>query len=408
MLRAPVTMRLRLALLALIALGLLGAPGASAVICPTPYIPGNPNAPLGPPNGGMYCVFSGGTYYRDMTRSMNPTLYFRLGDAAGAPTMGGDNGLPNGEYKNKNDSDPIGIADDGDAARVFFGSTGYGFLNGIEAPNYHGTSPYGDYTMEIWFKLGSGVTGGGIMEFGGAGAVYVSNKVVYFQNGSDRTAGITIPNANLGNWHFVVARKCGNQLTLQLQQSTQDPFVWWQPSTASGTSSYRPEGQPTFYVGYNNQTGASWFNGSLDEGAYFRYCVSDDDLFLQYEDDPVPDPKTMVVGGPVGGSPPAGTAAAKTPANKPTKPGPLTKAQRIAHLKLQIKSLSYDYRLLRIEYTSLRIHGASQQRLKQARAAIAKVSHQLALAKKALKKLQAKPRPKHKAKPKPKRPLARH
>src|SRR5437764_1676 len=81
--------------------------------------------------------------------------------------------------------------------------TGYGYVNGIDAPNWHGSSPYGNYTMEGWFKLGTGITNAGILEFGRAGSVYVSAKTVYLRNGDDVTGGITIPDPNLGNWHFV-------------------------------------------------------------------------------------------------------------------------------------------------------------------------------------------------------------
>jgi hypothetical protein len=397
---APVPKRVGLAFLAAGALAGIGAPGASATICPgsPAYVPGDPNQPVGV---GMYCVFSGNAFYRDVTRTAGPNLYFRLGDGAGTSVMTGDNGLTSGEYKNAQASNPIGIADDGDAARHFYGSSGYGYVNGIDAPNFHGSSPYGNYTMEAWFRLDSGVTDGAILEFGRAGQVFVSSKTVYFKNGDDSTGGITIPDANLNNWHFVVATKCGNRLTLQLQMSTQDPFVWWQPDrfggVATGTSTYRPEGQPTFYVGYSNLNNAPWFEGSLDEAAYFRYCVGYTVLFNQYEDDPVPDPSTMVAGGPVGGTTPATGTAASHP--KPTKPGPLTKAQRIKALKLQIKSLGFNVRRLKIAYTQLAIHGASKTKLKHAKAAIAKVEAQLAKAKKALKTLQAKPKPK----PKPKK-----
>ncbi len=41
-----------------------------------------------------------------------------------------------GEYKNDQDSGPVGISGDGDRARDFFGAGGYGYVNGIAAPPF--------------------------------------------------------------------------------------------------------------------------------------------------------------------------------------------------------------------------------------------------------------------------------
>src|SRR3954454_6807015 len=143
----PVPKRFAIALLAVAALVLsLPATPASAMVCPSGvsgvyYV--------------VYCVASGGHYFQQFTESWLPTLYYRMNDAAGSAVLASDPGayypLPNpidGEYKNGQDSGPIGIADDGDRARTFFGSSGYAYINGVDAPNFHGSQPYGNYTME--------------------------------------------------------------------------------------------------------------------------------------------------------------------------------------------------------------------------------------------------------------------
>ena len=77
-------------------------------------------------------------------REDGPLAYYRLGD--GDQTMRDSSGNGHdGEYKNDTDSGPTGISADGDHARDFFGAGGYGYANGITAPQFSST-------MAAWVK----------------------------------------------------------------------------------------------------------------------------------------------------------------------------------------------------------------------------------------------------------------
>src|SRR3954447_23238512 len=316
---APVPKRIFTALLAAAALAVaMPAAPASAMVCPSGvsgvyYV--------------VYCVASGGHYFQQFTESWLPTLYYRMNDAAGSSIMASDPGtyypLTNpidGEYKNGQDSGPIGVADDGDRARQFFGSTGYAYINGVSAPNWHGSQPYGNYTMEAWIYR-SDHGDGTIMEFGRAGSVYISGDSVYFQNGDDvTTSGIPV---NINQWYMVIAEKSANHLYLFVQASPSTPTAC-NPTQVSGSSLYRPEGAPTFYVGYGNQSGVGWFNGAIDEVVYFTRALTQFEYCAQYYADPVPDGSTMPAPPPPVPSPAGNTGggdqASPPPAVTPHKP----------------------------------------------------------------------------------------
>ena len=59
-------------------------------------------------------------------------------------------------------------------------------------------------------------------------------------------------------WYMIAATKTGTTLRLWVQQSPTSLTPFNFTPTGTGTSLYRPEGQPTFYVGYS-EFGPGWF-----------------------------------------------------------------------------------------------------------------------------------------------------
>lgn len=138
-------------------------PGDSDIASCTATVDGNPilsGDPL-PDSPGVHTFVvtaideGGNTYvhthtytvktFKDLFNTDGPVAYYRLGDGPG-PVMADSSGNGrNGEYKNAQDSGPLGISGDGDHARNFFGTSGYGFVNGIAAPRFQST-------LEAWVK----------------------------------------------------------------------------------------------------------------------------------------------------------------------------------------------------------------------------------------------------------------
>jgi hypothetical protein len=363
-----------------LALGLAAAP-ASASICP-PGWAGDPN----------YCVTPapGAHFFRDFTRTLNPSAYFRMDDGVGADTMAGDNGLPDGEYKNGQDSGPIGIADDADTARTFFGEDGYGYVNNLDAPNYHGSFPYGNYTMEAWVYLPSQAAGT-ILEFGRAGSLYIDDNFhVIFRNGDDETTPSTTtlqPNT----WYMVAAVMRQPHMTLYVQASPVSP-VQFAPGgpDATGTSNYRPEGSPTFYVGFGHNGFAPWFNGSIDEVVYVPHALTYSDLATQFYDDPVPDASTMTAPAPA--ATPSDTSFSDSSSAAPTKTPPKV-VTPLAAAKAKVKSLTASLARMNGQLKQLIKHHASKTKIATAKRAVKAVQKQLAAAKARVKALTPKKHP---------------
>lgn len=344
---------------------------ASATICPGGISPTSTNDPL-----LDYCVTSaqGSNIYRTFTLGYSPAMYFRMDDAIGASTMAGYDTLPDGEYKNKQDSGPIGIADDNNTAREFKGENGYGYINDIEAPNFNGAAPYGDYTMLAWIFMPT-PQAGAILQFGRAGGLYVNgdNQVV-FRNGDDETAPSPTTIA-ASTWYLVAGVKEGTALRLYVKQSPTTPTYFTPAPSATGTSSYRPEGMPTFYVGYSDQSTAPWFKGSVDEVAYFKNDLTTDQLAMLFYADPPPDPSVMNI-----------RDYAKLPgAGKPGAGAPKT---ALGKARAKVRALDRLLRNVNGEVRQLVRSGAPRKQIAAARKAAKQISRQLTKARKRAKALR--------------------
>lgn len=239
-----------------------------------------------------YCVNA--ALFDDLVLQDDPEAWYRLGDPLGASTMTDFSGNGHhGEYKNKQDSGPVGIAaNDPDTARDFWGDGGYGYVNGLAAPGLD--NGYTSYTMEIWFfqrDTDSAPTihdDAMLMQDGGGGSLYIKNNLITFRNGPFDAISYAGPGGTFKDdtWYMVAARKQGQNLALWVRESPSAPTFFNPTPDATGSSSYLPGGQPTFYVGYGEY--APWFNGALDEAIYYRHAVPAFRLGYHFYADPAP------------------------------------------------------------------------------------------------------------------------
>ncbi len=151
-------------------------------------------------------------------------------------------------------------------------------------------------------------------DFGGAGSIYVAPSTipgpdnhVYFSQQSD-----TVENTSVAilphTWYMAAVTKDGFghvHLYVQASQTGTTP-VWFSTSSATATfHAPNPGGSPTFYIGYG--VFAPWFNGAIDEVAYFTRPLSYTELATQYYADPAPSAASMIRTHAVVSGPPADT-----------------------------------------------------------------------------------------------------
>jgi hypothetical protein len=209
--------------------------------------------------------------YADVINSGNPIAYYRMGEALGSdPMLDSSGNNHNGEYKN-------GIAlrrppapschvrphapytcdltgDPQDFAAWFPARDGYGFTNGIAAPQTA-------YTLEAWIKRADNGDGS-VVGHGGGGQLFVKDGRLALRQTQD-TVYSSGPLLTPGQWFHVAATWNGSVSRLYVNGSQVG---------SSSSANKPPSGISTFYVGYGDQ--APWFHGSLDEAAYYGRALS--------------------------------------------------------------------------------------------------------------------------------------
>ncbi|MCW2967853.1 MAG: putative internalin, partial [Solirubrobacteraceae bacterium] len=200
--------------------------------------------------------------FKQLVLDDDPIAYFRLDDASNSSTMASSTSqLGDGEYKNATQSSPFGISGDNDTARHFSGDSGYGFVNGVQAPAY-------SMTLLTWVRFDD-VRDSSIVDDGWDNALdLIGGRFVLRHQGTsitDTRVGSSfdvVPNA----WYLVVGRISGN--LMQLYVAEQGDSKYTPPVlAASGRGAMSSPGSSTFYLGYGQD--APWLHGSLDETAYF-------------------------------------------------------------------------------------------------------------------------------------------
>ena len=278
-------------------------PGNSDVASCTATVNGNPiaNGAALPSTIGNYSFVvtavdeGGNTYVHTHTYEVKPfshimghdtpIAYYRLGDGIGAATMDAQYG-PDGEYKNKQDSSPTGISGDGDSARSFDGDGGYGFVNGITAPKYQ-------TTIAAWVHPDDVNRDQSIVGHGDAGEIYLEGGVYKFRHGPQNRVVSSSPpyaaNPNSSYTH-VVATWDGVDLRIYVNGVLEG-------QTESGR---RVSSASTFYVGYGEIK--PWFDGRIDEVAYYDRALSANRVFQHFLADPAPADAVPEGGGDGGGA----------------------------------------------------------------------------------------------------------
>jgi hypothetical protein len=360
------TLRYALAALGALVFGGLGASTASASVCP----PGWVNPPQN--TGNPYCYAAGSGMFATLMSASAPEAWYRLGDAAGAQVMTDSSGNGfHGEYKNGQESGPIGIS-----------------ANGLEAPGQE--NGYLNYTVEAWFYQAD--TDGNlsihddatIMQFGGGAAIYVKSNTLRFRNGPFHEVVSFSPYLD-NKWYMVVGRKTGNKLEFWLRASPTTPtgFQPWLVD-GTGTSFYHPGGKPTFYVGYGEY--APWFRGAIDEVAYFRSSLSIIDIMDHFYADPAPDghlnlspPVAAPASNPVSNF---GDNSSSAPGTKPTsKPTATSRAAKLKKAKAEVKRINGLVAKAKKWVGSLKHHKAPAKVVKKAQAKLKTLQKQLKRAK---------------------------
>ena len=395
----PRTARLIAPLIGVVAALAFAAAPASATICPG----GNTGNPL-----ADYCVNTAN--WSTLIGADLPEAWYRLNDASGSDVMlDSSPKLHHGEYKNGQDSGPTGISADNDKSRDFWGENGYGFANGIPAPNRSGSFRYSSWTVEAWFYQAdtdapspSTHDDGTIMDFGRGPSIYILNGLIRCTNGDDTVTAPTLYQDE--KWYMVVCRKNGRHLDLFVQASPGAPTPFNYTPAASGFTTYLPEGSPTFYVGYGAH--APWFNGAIDEVMLFTYALTDDQIANHFYADPAPSdthvgkPAAPSTGG--GGSSGGGSSSggggnsggsgggsfsddSKNPTHKPTTN--TAKAKQLAAAKKEVKRLTGVLAKLKKQFGALKYHHASMKTLMKAKSKVKTAEAQLKKAKAKVKAL---------------------
>ena len=286
-------------------------PGNSDIASCTATVDGNPILSgdplpdsLGSHNFTVTAIDEGGNTYvhphtytvksfSDLFNADAPVAYYRLGDASGTMADASGNGH-HGEYKNAQESGPVGISGDGDHARKFFGSSGYGYVNDIAAPRFQST-------LEAWVNPAD-ARNEAIVGHGDAGEIYIKDGHFVFRR-MNTTVTASVP-VVVGAWQQVVGTWDGVDIRIYVNGV----------EAGKTESTKRPSSVSTFYVGFGEL--APWFNGSIDEVAYYAVALNANRVYQHFLADPPPDGNAAVsnasTGDPETGEP-GGPGSSDTP-----------------------------------------------------------------------------------------------
>ena len=205
--------------------------------------------------------------FAEIYRTDDPIAYYRLGDAGQVMADASGHGR-HGEYKNAQQSGPVGIAGDGDTARRFWGDSGYGFSNSVAAARH-------ESTIEAWVNP-DGARDQSIGGLSWSDELYVRDGRFVYRHLDDVVVADVGPTP--GVFTQVVGVWDGAFLMIYV-----DGLLHGSGTPSAGVS--RAEGG-TFYVGFGTQE--PWFQGSIDEVAYYGSALSADRVLQHFLADPPP------------------------------------------------------------------------------------------------------------------------
>lgn len=238
---------------------------------------------LGPHTFTVTAVDEGGNTYvhhhlytvkkfADLYKTDAPVLYCRLGDPSGGALIDSSGNGNDGEYKNDQDSGPVGISGDGDRARNFFGAGGYGYVNDVAAPRFQST-------IEAWVNPKDG-RNQSIAGHGDAGELFIKDgQFKYRRMGETVTSSAPV---KIGVFQQVVGTWDGADIRIYVDGV----------ETGKTESTRRPSSVSTFYVGFGEL--APWFYGAIDEVAYYPVALNANRVYQHWLADPPPEELTTV------------------------------------------------------------------------------------------------------------------
>lgn len=208
--------------------------------------------------------------YRAEVLADTPALYWRLGDTSGTTADDETANNRDGSYNGGYTLNVTGAISDGNKAVTLNGSTGYVSIGTLPALN-----PSGNFTVEIWIKFTTSKT-----------AKYIANK---WEGTSDgwlvstdffvgrrirfiaRIGGVnytitTASDINDGNWHHIVCVRNGTSQKIYVDNVEAASGVCGGGSMGSNTNSMQ--------LGKNANGAADFFNGSIDEYAFYPSALS--------------------------------------------------------------------------------------------------------------------------------------
>ncbi len=225
--------------------------------------------------------------FADIFNSDSPIAYYRLGEAAGSAAMTDSSGNHrDGTYKNDQESGPVGISGDGDHARRFIGSGGYGYVNAVAAPRFQST-------LEAWVNP-EDHRDQSVLGHGEAGEIYIEGGLIKFRHMGTTVAASTGPAP--GRFTQVVAVWDGVTISLYVDGRLR----------GQTEATKRPSSISTFYVGYGEIK--PWFKGSIDEVAYYDRALTPGRVLEHFLADPPPEGDDAVASGTNPGEPQQVTA----------------------------------------------------------------------------------------------------
>lgn len=210
--------------------------------------------------------------FADIFNADAPLGYYRLGDL-GEVMADASVHARDGEYKNLQESGPVGISGDLDLARRFWGESGYGFVNGPAAGERQST-------LEAWVNPDD-LRDQAIAGLAGTDELFVTGGKFAFRH-LDRTV-VSTEGPTPGTFRQVVGVWDGATIDIYV-----DGLLTGSAEAATGPST----GGGTFYVGYGTQ--GTWFLGALDEVAYYGTALSGDRILQHWLADPPPPTRCTV------------------------------------------------------------------------------------------------------------------
>lgn len=205
--------------------------------------------------------------YAQAVLSDNPAGYWRMDAASGTTETDRASSPANGTYNGGFTLNQSGALSDGDKAAAFNGSTGYLSVADVAALR----PGAGDFSIELWFRRSGNPAGYETLVAKPGGGTSDSYNIDIPAGTNTLRASIgskNVPDTTVtldGSWHHVVLVRSGSTGKLYLDGSLAN-------SVASATDTLNNTGALTFAARLG---GASQFlNGSIDEGAYYSYALS--------------------------------------------------------------------------------------------------------------------------------------